>query len=225
MKVDTKYEQFGDHAKSVKLKTLNEIAKSLCQIKLKSSRGTGFFIKINANKTLYMLVSANHVTRHGLVREKKDIEIITDVGNIKQKIKLDNKERKIVLLQEKGYDISAVEIIDNDNLKDKVKFLDYDVNCNIKNYYKYLNADAFILHHPNGVEDLEFSSGKIVVIKGEKHSFQHTLDTETGSSGSPILLIENENANPKVLAVQTSAETTNKNNNGVFIDVLIKELI
>ena len=43
------------------------------------------------------------------------------------------------------------------------------------NYPKYLNADAFILHHPNGVEDLKFSSGKIVVINDSERSFQHNI--------------------------------------------------
>ena len=227
MKVDTKF--FVDHAKGVKLKILNEVAKSLCQIKLNKSKGTGFFHKINTNKPLYMLVTAHHVVSYRLAREKKDIIIIPDAENLKekinQKIKLDANKRKMIFLQEKAYDLSAIEIIDKDNLIDKVKFLDYDLNCKKENYPKYLNADAFILHHPNGVEDLKFSSGKIVVINDSERSFQHTLDTEKGSSGSPILLIDSENDNPKVIAEHTSAETTNRNNNGIFIDVLIQGLI
>ena len=55
-------------------------------------------------------------------------------------------------------------------------------------------------------------------------SFQHTLDTEQGSSGSPILLIDNEIDNPKVMGVHTSAVTTSINNNGIFINVLTRAL-
>lgn len=232
--LDTKYIQF-DHAKSVKLKTLNEVAKSLCQIKIKDKKnGTGFFLKINtSNNTLYMLVTAHHVVRYPYGDKKLEIEIITDVGNIKRKIKLDKNERKMIFLGKKEsnnnseketYDISGIEIIGKDNLKDKVKFLDYDLNCRKKNYSNYKGKDTFILHHPNGIEDLTFSSGKILEIK-EHRSFSHSLDTDQGSSGSPILLIDNESDNPKVIAIHTSADTsTNDTNIGLFINVLTRKL-
>ena len=236
-KVDTKYIPFF-HAKSVKLKTLNELSKSLCKIKLNSANGTGFFLKINTNnKPLNMLVTAHHVVSYRLAEAKANIVIILDDENSKekksQKIKLDVNKRKMIFLAEEAdknklikkeyFDLSAIEIIDKDNLKDKVNFLEYDLNCKKGNYNNYLK-DAFILHHPYGVEDLKFSSGNIVVINDSKRSFEHTLDTNEGSSGSPIFLIDNENDNPKVIAVHTSAKTVDKNNIGIFIDALIQGL-
>ena len=231
--VNRKYLQF-DHAKSVKLKILNEVAKSLCQIKIKNRpKGTGFFLKINSKNTPYMLVTAHHVIRYWLAdRNNTEIEIVTDVGNIKQNIKLDAKERKMIFLDNRNeserknfYDITAIEIIKEDNLKDKVKFLEYDVNCGKINYSEYIDKDTFILHHPNGVEELAFSSGKITKINPGLQ-FEHSLDTEKGSSGSPILLIENENNNPKVIGIHTSAAFSNNYiNNGYFISALIGELI
>ena len=52
------------HANNMKLKTLNEVAKSLCKININNEYGTGFFLLINASKEekLYMLVTAFHVS-------------------------------------------------------------------------------------------------------------------------------------------------------------------
>jgi hypothetical protein len=59
------YTHSKKHAKSMKLKTLNEVSKSLCKIYIEkiNSRGTGFFLLINVSKEekLYMLVTAFHV--------------------------------------------------------------------------------------------------------------------------------------------------------------------
>ena len=53
------YEQNTGHAKSIKLKTLNEIAKSVCKIYVSNKHCTGFFLKIqNDQKTLYILITS-----------------------------------------------------------------------------------------------------------------------------------------------------------------------
>ena len=208
-------------AKNMKLKTLNEVAKSICKIKTIRGEGTGFFLKIGKNgKQLYILVTAHHVVPELYIIEK--FEIINDNGNIKKIISLNSRERIIEYFPK--YDITAVEIIDKDNLKGKVKFLNYDSNC-IKEVYKnYLYTDVFTLFHPYGNE-LECSSG--IIIKVEEpldFEFKHNLDTYQGSSGSPILLFEKLNDEPKVIGVHTSASNSNKNNIGSFIDVLINKL-
>lgn len=61
------------HAKSMKLKTLNEVEKSLCKIHINNEQGTGFFLLINASKEekLYMLVTAFHVIEKSTIKKKK----------------------------------------------------------------------------------------------------------------------------------------------------------
>lgn len=213
-------ERSAKHARNMKLKTLNEVAKSICKIKKKDIKSTGFFLKFEYNeKILYYLVTAWHNIKKAFLEQF--IEIISENG-IKKEIKLNEHERQILFLSE--YDITAVEIIDKDNLKDKVKFLNYDLNCKKENYNCYLYADSFTMQHPNGNE-LECSSGKIVEVESPRDfAFQHTLDTNKGSSGSPILLFEKLNEEPKVIGVHTSAVCENKNNVGSFIDVLINKL-
>ena len=214
-------EQATGHAKSMKLRILNEVAESLCKIKRKGSNGSGFFLKIeDIDKILYFLVTASHVLSN--LTNEESIEIDNDMINIKQSILLKNNERIIEIFKEQ--DLIAIEIIDKDNLKGKIRFLNYDTECKKERYIKYLNIDAFILHYPNG-EDLECSSGKIIKIQEpKKFEFQHTLETDKGSSGAPILLFEKQNEEPKVIGVHTSALVDIKNNVGTFIDVLIDKL-
>ena len=131
---------------------------------------------------------------------------------------MDPKQRKYFYSSKK--DITIIEIIVQDNLIDKVKSLEFDINCKLSTYGDYLNKDIFIMHHPKG-EDLECNSGRIVMIKEPNiYEFQHTLDTMEGSSGSPILLFEKQNEKPKVIGIHTSTCIGNKNNIGVFIDTL-----
>ena len=54
-------------------------------------------------------------------------------------------------------------------------------------YEEYLNQDVFILQHPLG-EDVYSATGKIISINN--FEFEHTVDTDKGSSGSPVLLYE-----------------------------------
>ena len=223
MRTDRIYEQSTGHAKSMKLETLNEIAKSICKIDIKGIRSSGFFLKIGDNeKPIYMLVTANHVIPKKLVEIKKKIKIIPDIGNLEEEITLNSNERKIICLEDK--DVSAVEIIEKDKKKNKVKFLNYDTSCNNLTYGNYLGVDTFILHHPNG-EDLECNSGRIFRIKDPKiFEFVHTLDTQKGSSGSPILLFPKVDKEPNVIGIHTSFVEGKSNNIGTFIDVLIDDV-
>ena len=217
MEISKINEKNTGHAKSMKLKSLIEISKSICKIQKYDSFGTGFFTSLNDKGHLF-LVTAFHVIPYPMIEKKKTIEIICDAENIKREIILDPKQRKYFYSSKK--DITIIEIIVQDHLIDKVKSLELDINCKLSTYGDYLNKDIFIMHHPKG-EDLECNSGKIVMIKEPNiYEFQHTLDTMEGSSGSPILLFEKQNEKPKVIGIHTSACIGNKNNIGVFIDAL-----
>ena len=213
------------HAKSMKIKTLNRIAKSICKI-LKigtNSKGTGFFIIIDYEDTYSkFLVTAHHLLSKDIVDAKKSIEVILENPNIKQIIKLNEISRKIICLQEQ--DITAIEINEKDLIDKYVEYLHYDMTYILNGYGFYLNKDVFILHHSNG-EEIECSSGLIVKIKDPKiFEFQHTLDTDKGASGSPILLFEDSNNEAKVMGIHTSGNIYNKNNIGTFIGELVKKI-
>ena len=219
-----KYQIYTHHAKSMKLKTLNKVAKSVCKITVIDTKlkGTGFFLKIkNPNGKFKFLITTHHVVTKDIIDGKKSIEIIINNQNIKQTIILDTSRRHILCLEDK--DITAIQIIQTDILMKNIKCLSYEKTYEYLNYQKYLNKDVFTLHYPKG-EDLECASGKIIKINyPNEFEFQHTIDSDFGSSGSPILLFEDENKKAKVIGIHTSYNILNKNNKGIFIGELIKK--
>jgi V8-like Glu-specific endopeptidase len=161
------------------------------------------------------------------IKNKNDIKIIIDNGNKEFNINMNINKRIIAYDDEK--DIIGIEIKEEDNIKNNVKFLNYDINCQKNQYDNYLGKDVFILHHPL-YRDLECNSGKILTFREDvyDYEFHHNLDTDEGSSGAPILLFENNNEGPKVIGVHKCFPTGQieyKSNIGNFIDILIKTVI
>lgn len=224
MKPNRIYEQNTGHAKSIKLKTLNEIAESICKVKVSNQYCSGFYLKIqNDQKILYMIMTSYQIIPLKLDKMNNEIEIIHKNENLNRKIVLNNNERKIVCLEDK--DVTAIEILEKDNLINNVKFLNYDLNCKFNVYVNYLDIDTFIIHYPKE-KYIECNSGKITLVKSPKEfQFHHTLVTDEGSSGSPILLFEKPNEIPKVVGVNTSLIFGKKFNIGTFIDVLIDSIV
>ncbi len=68
-----------------------------------------------------------------------------------------------------------------------------------------MESDIVILQHPLGKET-HLGTGKIVNIK--KFEFEYTIDTEYGSSGSPVISMSNN----LVIGIH---KQSNKNNNGI----------
>ena len=170
-----------------------------------------------------MLVTAFHVINKSTIKEKNDIKIIIYNGNKEFYINMNEDKRIIAYDDEK--DIIGIEIKEEDNIKNNVNFLNYDINCTKENYEKYLEKDVFILHHPK-CRDLECNSGKIVAFEdGRDYEFHHNLDTDMGSSGAPILLFENKDEGPKVIGIHKcypSGQNSFKTNIGNFIGILIE---
>ena len=77
--------------------------------------------------------------------------------------------------------------------------------------------DIFSIQHPLGGE-AEYACGKIIKIFNN-FEFEHTVDTDHGSSGSPIIL----NESLKVIGIHKQSNTLNNNNIGTFIGEIFKE--
>lgn len=164
-------------------------------------------------KELNCLITNYHNITQNLVDLKK--EIIIQIENQKEiKIKLDKNQRFIKCIK-KPIDITIMEIIDEDRIKDEVSFLWYDLNYSL-GYDNYFESDIFILQHPSGGET-HLGIGKIINI--EEFEFEHSIETEFGSSGSPVILISNN------LVIGIHKQTNIKNNNGIgtFIGAIFKE--
>ena len=221
-----KYENEQDtkHAKKMPLKVLNEISESICKIMILGSEkenwnATGFFMKFQKGKekTINLLITNSHVIPQDIIDSKNIIVIILGNGS-EIIIELDNEKRFIKCLKT-PIDITAIEILDTDEIDNNIKYLSYDLNYE-EGYQQYINADVFSLQHPLG-NDTECASGKIIEIcSNNNFEFIHSIDTNYGSSGSPVILV----GNSRVIGIHKSHSKKNEYNKGTFIGALIKEI-
>jgi len=201
---------------------LSQMENCICKIvKDDGQKGTGFFSTIpfpDEKNLLKVLITNNHVLNENDIKNNKIIKFImyNKEKNIEveKQIIIDNNRKKLTMKKEKdGIDITIIEIKPN---KDKIyKFLDIDdkaleLNCKRKSIY--------ILHYPR--DKLLVSYGLMKdILEGKK--INHYCNTEDGSSGSPILSLNNY----KVIGVHYGG-SKNKNiklNFGTFIKYAINE--
>ena len=164
-------------------KILNQMKKSVCEINNFSSKCTGFFskIKIDTNNEIIVLITA----LHGI--ETSDNILILNNKEESKKINLDDS--RIIYKNEK-LDISIIEIKSSDKIN--YPCLEIDEKYIKENgFLKYNNKPGYILGYPCKKE-CTFSFGKIKVAKGKNKTYiKHFCSTIKGSSGSPIILLEN----------------------------------
>ena len=213
-------EQDTKHSKKLSIKKIIKVSKAVCKIIIKGegnkkTYGTGFFMYIvKEKKKLDCLLTNFHVIKDELVRSKSTIDIQINNNDI-YKIKLDNSIRYIQIFK-RPIDITIIQIIDNDQFKKDIDFLYYDLNYSF-GYEQYLNMDIFIIQHPLGGE-AEYACGKVIKIIDD-FEFEHSVDTDKGSSGSPIIL----NESLKVIGIHKQINNLNFNNIGTFIAEIFKE--
>ena len=111
-------------------------------------------------------------------------------------------------------DITIIEIEKTDKIYNDIELLDYDTNYTKKGYEFYKNADVFSVEYPYGKNAVD-GSGKIKDIDGIE--FGHTIPTDNGSSGSPIILFNNNINLIQVIGIHKEADLENKINRGTFI--------
>ena len=106
-----------------------EFCKSLCKITIGNTVGSGFFMKSKVKKAprkiAHFLVTNSHVITDDIINSKQYIEIDIEYNNEKRKIQLD-KEKRFINCFPKPIDITIIEILETDNLKNKIKYLKRD---------------------------------------------------------------------------------------------------
>ena len=117
----------------------------------------------------------------------------------------------------KQYDITMIELKQNDKLKG-YSFLEIDDNVfmdNPNNYYP--KKTIYLIHYPNG-QKVEFSSGVIKNIF-EDNTISHLCTTKTGSSGGPLINILNH----KVIGLHKGSKKGKDFNLGTLLKIPIQE--
>ena len=205
--------KINDYPDTVSLKGTEEIVKqmkkSICKILLGKKKGTGFFCKIPfGNNLLPVLITNNHIIDEIILKEKK---ISLAINN--------EQEYKEILLEgriqytNKNYDITIIEMKKEDNISD---YLDLDKKIDNKLYER---ESIYIIHY-GGNKSIGVSYGIIYSIEGE-NNFHHFCNTESGSSGAPVLNLSNN----KVIGIHSGTKNSFNFNIGLFMKNALNDFI
>ena len=204
---------------------LNQMEKCICKIEIDSKQGTGFFCQIpfpeakEYDMLPIFITSSNLINRKFLDEEKNKISF--DIKKDKPIKSIYLKKRKKYINEE--YGITIIEIKEQDNIKNYLKLDDVILNNilnkkNNINYKRYVNKPIYTIQYPKG--DLSLSYGILDNINEfEKYNFTHKCITKEGSSGSPILTMDN-----KLIGIHNEKINDNPNQ-GTFLYHALKEFI
>ena len=169
------------HNKEKKIKEMGlyEISKSICQISFNQNYGIGFLIHLyrGTKKFFCLMTNADIVTKE-MIESNNTIEVKYKYDKKSISIKLDESKRFIKCY--KFIDVTIIEIISSDEVKEKY-FLLPSTNF----YINYINKDIYIPQIILG-QSLSYSKGKIEHLDNIKLKYKANIPS--GFSGSPIFL-------------------------------------
>jgi len=203
---------------------MRQMERNICKIYIDNIQGTGFFCKIpfpNKEKMLPVFITNNHIIDKNIFNQEnikihldiKEEESIKEIILNKNRLKYTNEE----------YDITIIEIKDEDNINNYLELDDIIMNDILtqKNYDKeYIKETIYIIQYPDN--KLSVSYGILDKICEDKaYNFNHKCSTSGGSSGSPIL-----NLNNKLIGIHKEGNNNKRKYNlGAFLNYPIKEFI
>lgn len=195
---------------------LNQMRNCIFKIKVGNIVANGFFCTIpyGSLNTLNCLITNNHVLKEKYYEENNKLTLLLDDENATKVIDL-TMERKTYFNHE--YDIALIEILDKDKIE---HFLEFDELLKkdqklIEEVYK--NSSIYVIQYLGG-KKAHVSYGLIKEIN--KFEIKHLCCTKNGSSGSPILNLENN----KIIGLHKSAYPNDNLNGGTLLKVLLDNI-
>ena len=190
-----------------------QMGKCICKINNNKSFGTGFFCNIpfpNYLNFLPVLITNNHIL------QKKDISpnscitfSINDEENENDIYKIIIGDNRLTYTDE-FYDVTIIELKKDDKLDIlglEVDYEEYEAPLD-----EFKNLQIYLIHYPRS-KNVCKSIGEIKYISEKELTIKHTCSTAEGSSGSPIINLNNL----KVLGVHKGSLVSQNFNVGTFI--------
>ena len=205
--------------KDIEEKIKKEGEKFMCEILL-NINGTGFICQIPYNNNnINVLFTNNHIINEDSLKIGKTIKYNLYNQDINQ-IKITENR---LIWTDKKLDYTAIQIFDEDGFNTNNIFkID---NSNLDNYNDH---EICILQFPE--KELELTTGIIedinkydIIHKNDiihEYDIIHTADTKPGSSGSPIISINNN----KVIGIHKQAHKSQNYNTGTHIKYILKHI-
>ena len=136
---------------------------------------------------MHFLITCFHCIPENCFENKEIISILYGKKEKEKTKQIELDDNKRFIKRNKERDIILIQILKSDNIPDS-KYLYPDLNY--KNGYElYKNKNFYLTGYPSeNNKERCISSGEIKAINIQKYKFLHSLDTESGSSGSPICL-------------------------------------
>ena len=196
---------------------INQMQKSVCKIYINGITGTGFFTEIPyKNELKKVLITNNHILGESEIENGKIITFI--INNNEEDIRRIKMDEKRMRYTNEILDITIIEIDENkdgkyeyieidDNIKKDLKLKKKEIIFNYKN--KYEMKSIYILNYR---ERILVSYGILSEIN-EKNGINHKCNTQKGSSGSPILNLQNN----KLIGIHCGASGNFEFNKGTLI--------
>ena len=184
---------------------------STCKIITKESNATGFFCKIPYyQKEIKVLFTNNHILNEEMIKIKKNIHFV-----YKLKRKMIEITPKRLCLTNQLLDYTIIEIFDDDGIDDffEIENKEYEDINEI-----FLNEDIAIIQYPKG-GPLKINGGHLKNIND--YNIEHSVSTEHGSSGSPIILFER---NFEIIGIHRGCNKIKNINNGIYIKNIIDDI-
>ena len=182
--------ELSDSPKSISFEVLELLipkAKTcICKIKCsKGGFGTGFFCNVenDFNEIIKVLMTNNHVLNQEDILAGKLINFSISNEKTCYEIQIDESRKKYT---SDVYDITIIELKESDKL-DKIDYFDIDKRIFNENPNEiFRNMEIFLLHYPKG-KKMEYSLGLIKSVYENNYTLRHSCDSNTGSSGAPII--------------------------------------
>ena len=204
-------------SKETAKKILNQLEKCICKIKTKGGVGTGFFciIPLGTNETIKVLMTNYHVlNEEDLEKNIKDNKLclFNDEGIF---LVIDLSLKRIIDFY-KDYDLTLIELKEEDRIDEYLELDNNLFNDNVDIIYE--DKSIYILQHPNG-KNACVAYGLLNNIC--ENDIKHNCSTSTGSSGSPILNLENN----KVIGIHKKTSINFNYNIGTLLKEPLKNFV
>ena len=204
---------FGNKPLSMKIlgKCFTKVT-AICKILKENGGGSGFFCKIKfENNELIGLFTNNHILN------KEDIELnnIIQIENdgIKKYIQI-TKERLVCTNYKLDY--TFILVLPKDNFNNYFEIYD-KINTNQLNK-EYKDKTIIMMQYPE-LQDSSFGYGRINEIND--YHFLHTIATEEGSSGFPIILSDD---NLNVIGIHCGKTDRDNLNRGANMKKILEDI-
>ena len=197
---------------------IKQIETSICKIRCQDGgNGTGFFCIIpfpdKFHQIPVLMTNYHVISKDDLVKNNK-IKFTINNDKLSFEITIDDFRK---IYTNKAYDVTIIEIKENDNL-DMNSFLEIDdqiFNDNPNDIYR--GKTIYLIGYPKGGKP-KYANGLIKDINENTYDIRHFCRSEPGSSGCPILNLNNN----RVIGIHKGAAKKGQNWN---LGTLLKEPI